>query len=126
MQSYENWANNSNANLNPSLNLNANTNTIPNANFNANLNSSYHLNNNQQQSCFTTPDFDQSRMTWPRNDSYHSPGDSVGHDARIQDFNDAQRKDAGAPPGVTLVPRNSNNTPPTHTTGTGRGRMADT
>jgi hypothetical protein len=126
MQSYENWANDSNPNINPSLNLNANINTSPNANFNANLDSNYYPNKNKQQSFFTTPDSDRSRMTWPRNDSYQSPGDSIRHDARIQDFNDAQREDAGAPPGVTLVPRSSNNAPPTHTTGTGRGRMVDT
>jgi hypothetical protein len=122
MQTYENWANNSNPNPNPSLNLNAN----PNANFNANLDPNYYPGNNQQRPFFTTPGFDQSRMTWPRNGSYNSPGDNVGHDPRLQDFNDAQRKDAGAPPGVTLVPRGSSNSLLTHPTGTGRGFVAGT
>jgi hypothetical protein len=126
MQSYETWANNSHPNLNPNLNLNANLYSSPNASFDANLNSNPHPTNNQQQPFFTIPDFDQSRMTWPRNDSYYSTEDNIGHDPRIQDFNDAQRKHAGAPPGVTLVPRSSNNARPTHTTGTGRGRGADT
>jgi hypothetical protein len=90
-----------------------------------NANSNVYSDNNQQP-FFTTPDFDQSRMTWPRNDSYYSTQDNIGHDPRMQYFNGTQSKDAGAPSEIAMVPRNSNAPLSTRITAPGRGRVADT
>lgn len=49
-----------------------------------------------------------------------------GYGKSIQNFNHAQRMDAGAPPGVTMVPRKSIGALPLYTTATGSDRVADT
>ena len=90
-----------------------------------NNNSQYYQPNNNQQPFFATPNFDQSQMTWPRQDSYYPMDNNTQGDTRAQGFNGAQSKDAGLPPGVSMVPRNANDAFPAHDTAARRGRVAD-
>jgi hypothetical protein len=89
-----------------------------------NNNAQYYQPNNQQP-FFVNPNFDQSQVTWPRHDSYYPTEDHAKSDGRAQGFNDAQAKDTGFPMGVTMVPRNANDTFPGQQSAARRGRVTD-
>jgi hypothetical protein len=80
---------------------------------------------NNQQPFYATPNSDQSKMTWPRHDSYYPMDNNIQSETRAQGLSEAQSKHIGPPSGITMVPRNASVALQTHGIAARRGRVAE-
>lgn len=94
----------------------------PNGNWMTNANAQYYQPNNQQ-TFFTTPNYDRPQMPWPRHDSFYPTENNTQCDTTAQGFHVPQNKDTGLPSDITMVPRNDSDAFLARSSGAPGGRV---